>query len=442
MFRVSRDTKDPAPSRPLSSRSAARPGDAADPGRTASPLLAARRREYGKPLAEGEELESPKKPVDRIGETSPSVLRRGGSPAADGRFPSAVSPPVPSRRRLSVASGSVSVASGPVSAASGPVPSSAALSEYVEELRRQREPGLPALGGDTSPLPIYRTTGAAALRRSRAVPAAEEPPGRLEGDQAGEGEGAGASLTRSSSLRSMASEPAEPPRSPALKKASKFGSYDSLLPVFDGSSRRPSSPAAGVEVPRLSSWRSCLEPSLEDVELGKEPEGFLSSLCGDALGEGKGSDPFSWRIPTLNYERRTKVDFDDFLPAIRKSRSASSLARPRRDRRDGHRPLTVRFEDEAIAGTLQSSETKGTAKGGPAPREEPGDISDSSSSSGSHLSSRSADSIKRRPQQQRGDGEGSIGRGGSQGSGMSRRAEAEGKEDDVSSIMKKYLGKD
>lgn len=240
----------------------------------------------------------------------------------------------------------------------------------------------------------------------------------------------------------MASEPAEPPRSPALKRASKFGSYDSLLPALDGSGRRPSSPAAGMEVlgvPRLSSWRSCLEPSLEDMELGKEPEGFLSSLSSDGLGEGKGSDPFSWRIPTLNYERRTKVDFDDFLPAIRKSRSTSSLARPRRDRRDGHRPLTVRFEDEAIAGTLESSETKGTAKSS---REEPGDLSDSSSSSGSHLSSRSADSIKRRPQTPRGDGEGSSGRASGQGSGMSRRAEAEGKEDDVSSIMKKYLGKD
>ncbi|NXT64975.1 MY18B protein, partial [Chaetops frenatus] len=390
-------------------------------------------REYGKPLAEEEELESPKKPVDRIGETSPSVPRRGGSPAPDGRFSSAVSPPVPSRRRLSVAS--------------GPVPSSAALSEYVEELRRQRgaerEPGLPALG-DTSPLPIYRTTGAAALRRCRVVPAAEEPPGRLEEDQAGEREGAGASLTRSSSLRSMASEPAEPPRSPALKRASKFGSYDSLLPALDSSGHRPSSPAAGMEVlgvPRLSSWRSCLEPSLEDVELGKEPAGVLSSLSSDGLGEGKGSDPFSWRIPTLNYERRTKVDFDDFLPAIRKSRSTSSLARARRDRRDGHRPLTVRFEDEAITGSLESSETKGTAKCSPAPREELGDLSDSSSCSGSHLSSRSADSIKRRPQPPRGDGEGSSGRDGAQGSGVSRRAEAEGKEDDVSSIMKKYLGK-
>ncbi|XP_071428058.1 unconventional myosin-XVIIIb [Pithys albifrons albifrons] len=435
-LRVSRDTKDPALSLPVSSRSASRPSDAADLGRMGSPLLGTRRREYGKPVAEEMELESMKKTVDRIGETSPSVLRRRGSPAPDGRFPSPLSPTVPRGTRLSVAS--------------GPVPSSsAALSEYVEELRRQREAernlGPPVLG-DTSPLPIYRTTGTTALRRCRAVPTSQESLGQLDGSQAGEeeGEGAGTSLPRSFSLQSTASEVVEPLPFPVLKRASKFGSYDSLLQTLDGSSRRPSSPAAGTEVPgtlRPSSWRSCLEPSLEDVELGKGSGGVLSSLSSEGLGEGKGSDPFSWRIPTLNYERSTKVDFDDFLPAIRKSRSTSSLSRARRDRKDGHRPLTVRFEDEAIAGGLEPSETKSTAKCSPAPREEPGDLSDSSSS-GSLLSSRSADSIKRRPQLQRGDGEGSSGKAITQGSGTSHRAEAEGKEDDVSSIMKKYLGKD
>ncbi|KAM6112158.1 LOW QUALITY PROTEIN: unconventional myosin-XVIIIb [Pterocles gutturalis] len=418
--RVSRDVKEPAPSRPASSRSAARSGDAADPGRMASPLLGARRREYGKP-ADEEEPETPKKPADRIGETSPSVLRRGGSPAPDGRFPSTLSPPVPRRRGVS------------------PVPSSsAALSEYVEELRRQRgaerDPGRPALG-DTSPLPIYHTTGAAALRRCRAFPAADEdPPGKLDGDQPGEGEGAGAALVRSSSLRSMVSEPPEPARSPVLKRASKFGSYDSLLQTLDGSSRRP----PGMEMLgtlRASSWRSCLEASVEDAEAGGGSGGLLGSSPSAGLGEGPGSDPFSWRIPTLNFERRTNVDFDDFLPAIRKSRSTSSLAKPGRDRRDGHRPLTVRFQDEAVADGSAPPKTKGTA------REDPGDLSDSSSS-GSVLSSRSADSIKRRPQPHRGDGEGASGRASAQSSEPSRRAEAEGKEDDVNSIMRKYLGKE
>ncbi|NXE82084.1 MY18B protein, partial [Cochlearius cochlearius] len=376
-------------------------------------------------------LESPKKPADRIGETSPSVLRRGGSPAPGGRFPSPLSPTVPRRRGLSPAA--------------GPVPSSsAALSEYVEELRRQRgaerEQGRPALG-DTSPLPIYRTTGAAALRRCRVFPAAEDSAGKLDGNEPGEGEGAGPGLVRSSSLRSMASEPAEPARSPALRRASKFGSYDSLLQTLDGSSRRPSSPAAGMEVlgALRPSWRSRLEPSLEDVEVGRGSGGLLSSPPSEGLGEGQGSEPFSWRIPTLNYERRTNVDFDDFLPAIRKSRSTSSLAKPGRDRKDGHRPLTVRFQDEAVAGGSASSEMKVTAKRSPAPQEDPGNLSDSSSSSGSLLSSRSADSIKRRPQ--RGDGEGCSGKASTQSSGASLRAEAEGKEDDVNSIMRKYLGK-
>ncbi|NXS60980.1 MY18B protein, partial [Brachypteracias leptosomus] len=420
-------------SRAASSQSATRSVDAVELGRRASPLLSARRREYGKPPADEEELESPKKPVDRIGEMSPSLLRRGGSPAPDRRFSSPVSPTVPRRRG--------------VSPAARVVPSSsAALSEYVEELRRQRglerEPGSPSLG-DTSPLPIYRTTGAVALRRCRDLPGAPDPLGKLDEGDPREGGGEGTSLVRSSSLRSMASEPAEPPRSPVLKRASKFGSYDSLLQTLDGSVRRPSSPAAGLEVPgvpRLSSWRSYLEPSVEDAEVGSGSGGLLSSASSDGPGDGKGSDPFSWRIPTLNYERRTNVDFDDFLPAIRKSRSTSSLAKPGRDRRDGHRPLTVRFQDEALAGSSASSETKGTAKRSPATQEDHGDLSDSSSSSGSIVSSRSTDSIKRRPP--RGDGEGcSPCRASTPSSGGSRRAEAEGKEDDVSSIMKKYLGK-
>lgn len=359
--------------------------------------------------------------------------RRGLSPALEGRTPSPASPPVPRGAR-------------------SPLPSaSAALSDYVGELRRrrgaEREQG-PLQLEDPPALPIYRTTGAAALRRCRVHPEVAETPGDLSTDQPGASGGAGSSLLRSSSLRSMAWEPAEtgePARSPVLRRASKFGSCDSLLLSLGSSGRGLSSAAAGMEplgVPRTRPWRSCLEPSAEE---GGEASGWASLSCRSArsspgLGEGQGDDPSGWKMPTLSFERRTGPDLDEFLPAIRKSRSTSSLAKPGRDRRDGHRPLTVRFEDEAIAGGSASSRSRSTVQPGLAPGGDTGTLSDSDSSSGSVRSSRSADSIKRRPR--RLDGEGCSGKGTAESNVESLRAEAEGKEDDVSSIMRKYLGKE
>uniref|UniRef100_A0A8B9DTM4 Myosin XVIIIB n=1 Tax=Anser cygnoides TaxID=8845 RepID=A0A8B9DTM4_ANSCY len=373
------------------------------------------------------------RPVDKAGTRSPLVPRWGFSPALERRTPSPASPPV-------------------LRSVRSPLPSaSAALSDYVGELRRrrgaEREQG-PLQLEDASALPIYRTTGAAALRRCRLQPEVAEAPGNLSTDQPGASGGAGSSLLRSSSLRSMAWEPAEtgePARSPVLKRASKFGSCDSLLLSLGSSGRGLSSAAVGMEAlgaPRLRPWRSCLEPSAEE---GGEAAGWASLGCRSArsspgLGEGQGGDPSGWKMPTLSFERRTGPDLDDFLPAIRKSRSTSSLAKPGRDRRDGHRPLTVRFEDEAITGGSASSRSRSMVQPGLAPGGDAGTLSDSSSSSGSVRSSRSADSIKRRPR--RPDGEGCSGKGTAESSVESLRAEAEGKEDDVSSIMRKYLGKE
>uniref|UniRef100_A0A8B9S3Y2 Myosin XVIIIB n=1 Tax=Apteryx owenii TaxID=8824 RepID=A0A8B9S3Y2_APTOW len=386
--RMNKDVKEPEMNRPASSLSAGRSVDAADAGKVASPLLGARRREYGKPPADKEELESH--------------------------------------------------------------PSSFALSEYIEELRRKRatEKEQGALGlDDASPLPIYQTTGASTLRRCRTFREADDVPLKFEVNEPRESRGAPGSpgSIRSSSLKCTALEKMEPARSPVLKRVSKFGSYDSLLQNIDNSFPQLSSPAAGADALntlRLKSWRSCLEPSLEeggDIDVGKDPLVFQSKRFSHGLGEGKESDPFSWKIPTLNYERRTNVDFDDFLPAIRKSRSTSSLAKPGKDRKDGQRPLTVRFEDQATADTSASSEIKPTLKQSSAAQEDSGKLSDSSSSSGSARSFRSADSIKRRPQRPDGEGCSSI---AAESPREPRRSEAEGKEDDVNSIMKKYLGKD
>uniref|UniRef100_A0A8C2TCW5 Myosin XVIIIB n=1 Tax=Coturnix japonica TaxID=93934 RepID=A0A8C2TCW5_COTJA len=355
----SRDTTEPAATRPGSSLST-RSVDAADMGKAVSPLLSARRREYGKPPSDSTEL------------TSPMDKPRARSP-----LPSA----------------------------------SAALSDYVGELRRrrvaEREPG--PLLEDPSALPIYRTTGAAALRRSRSRlgDADTELPPEVS-------DGTDSSLPRSSSLRSLTQQPAEPTLSPVLKRSSKFGSCDSLLLSI-----------GGPELLGMKPWRSRLEPSAEE------------DAPGSGLGEGPRGDPCAWKIPTLGFERKASPELEEFLPAIRKSRSTSSLAKPGRDRKDGHRTLTVRFQDEAVVGDSASSRSRSVAQPGLAPR---GDRSDSSSSSGSILSSRSIDSIKQQPW--RSDGEGCSGKGSAESSGESHRAEAEGKEDDVSSIMRKYLGKE
>ncbi|NXA37355.1 MY18B protein, partial [Eudromia elegans] len=411
---LSRDVKEPETARPASSLSVGNVV-AAGAAKAASPLLGARRWEQGSPPADKEERES---------QQGARESRGGTSPAPEGRFARPLSP-AGTRRQ-------------PPAVAQDKLPSSSlALSEYVEELRRKRaaegEQGARALD-DASPLPIYQTTGASTLRRCRTFQEADDFPAS-EPRESGGAPGSPVPV-RSSILKGTAVEKTEPARSPVLKRVSKFGSYDSLLQSMDRSSPQPSSTDT-LGTWKLKSWRSCLEPSLEegDLDVGKDPLVFQSTRFGAAAGEGKESDPFSWKIPTLDYERRTKVDFDDFLPALRKSRSTSSLAKPGRDRRDGQRPLTVRFEDEA---TTDTPGIKSASRQRPGTHEDSGNLSDASSSSGSARSFRSADSIKRRPPRAAGEGCSSA---AAESPREPRRAEAEGREDDVNSIMKKYLGK-
>ncbi|XP_019394216.1 PREDICTED: unconventional myosin-XVIIIb [Crocodylus porosus] len=417
-LRMTRDVTDQEPTRLASSLSArreqyGRAGTEANFGKSASPLLGVRRLEYGKSPMDKEET----KTVDKVGAISPSVIRRRMSPAEEEKLPS----------------------------------SSSALSEYVEELRRKRaveKEGMLGLG-DASSLPIYQTTGASSLRRCRTFKEEEDFPIKLGADElAGREDGAGrGGLVRSSSLKCVALEIPEPARSPALRRASKFGSYDSLLQDVDRSCLPLSAPTAGADAlgtARIKPWRSRLEPSLEeasDADLGKDPLVFQSRRFGDALEEGKERDPFAWKIPTLNYERKTNVDFDDFLPAVPKCQPLSSLSRPVRDRRDSPRPLSVHFEDQLIAGSAAPSELKTVLRQSANPREVPGNFSDSDSSS-SITSCKSADSVKSRPRSQRAEGDGCAGKAALHGPGEEKCLEAEGKEDDINSIMMKYLGKD
>ncbi|ETE56620.1 Myosin-XVIIIb, partial [Ophiophagus hannah] len=157
---------------------------------------------------------------------------------------------------------------------------------------------------------------------------------------------------------------------------------------------------------------------------------FQSKRLADIPREGK--DPFPWKIPTLSYERKPDTDLDDFLPAIRKAQSTSSLSRGPKERKDGQRPLSVHFEDQATPPQRTFfSEMKTVLSPQPKAKEEPGHLSDSSdSSSGSVRSFKSADSVKCRPQVPRQEGEGCVGRGSSEGPKVHPRSEAEGREDD------------
>ncbi|XP_070618119.1 LOW QUALITY PROTEIN: unconventional myosin-XVIIIb [Erythrolamprus reginae] len=311
--------------------------------------------------------------------------------------------------------------------------SSSALSEYVEELRRKRLKGREPLEeeegeeGDASScasLPIYQTTGTPFLRRCRALRDSEDF--RVSLEELGANPGVG--LLGSSPLRSPSSDSGlRPPQfSPVLKGASRFGSpYDPhaqlASPIRGGG-------GGGVAGPRP--WRSCLEPSLGgSLDFGEEPLRFQSKRLVDVPSEGK--EPLAWKMPTLVYERDTGAGLDDFLPSVRRAQS--------RERKDPPRPLSVHFEDQAAPPRRTFlSEMKTVLSPRPKPKDDPGSLSDSSDSS-----SKSADSVKCRPRVPRPEGEGCVGKGGSEGASSGHpRAEAEGREDDVTSIMMKYLGRE
>ncbi|KAM7051716.1 unconventional myosin-XVIIIb [Molossus nigricans] len=335
----------------------------------------------------------------------------------------------------------------PVSREKLPSPS-AALSEFVGGLRRkraQRGPGS-ALGLEDWPtVPIYQTTGVSTLRKAKAG-SAEGPLSLRSGAQSPldveDSAGASAGLLRSTSLKCISSQSGEGTPLLPEKLKSRFGSCESLLEAGPGLGRKPSSPSLPRDTllsPTLRPRRRCLESSLDDggcPDLGKESLVFQNRQFAHLMGDPLGSDPFSWRPPSLNYERQAKVDFDDFLPAIRKPETSRSLAGAATDGQGGAPHPTVHFETEEADRTFLSG-IKTILKKSPGSKEDPAHLSDSSSSSSSSIVSfKSADSIKSRPRIPRLEGDGDERR-----SPDSREPGTGRKDGDVESIMKKYLPK-
>ncbi|XP_069817429.1 unconventional myosin-XVIIIb isoform X2 [Dendropsophus ebraccatus] len=328
--------------------------------------------------------------------------------------------------------------------------SSSALSEFLDEVRKKRaseKEQSSLVMEDASSLPIYRTTGASSLRRCTRLNDDEEDFSVALSKVSEEKPLTGQGLTRSSSLRCLPSEKTDPTLSPALKRMARFGSCESLdQPPHSLGFKQASSELKvdGSSSLRQRPWRQCLDAPLEEVgenDFGKKPLVFQNRSFSNLSDLGTSESSSNWKVPSLSFERKLTDESDDILPALRRSQSTQSLSKP--SRRDGHRPLSVHFGDlpshepSVSTGGLKSVLKKSSSIG-----EDLGNLSDSSSSSGSVISCKSADSIKSRPRVQRVDGEGYSGKPiTSEISQENKRPEAEGKEDDVNSIMRKYLRK-
>ncbi|XP_070131413.1 unconventional myosin-XVIIIb [Equus caballus] len=366
-------------------------------------------------FGEGEECGAQRKPTERLGapSSSPASRSTNSSPSSREKLPSP----------------------------------SAALSEFVEGLRRkraQRGQGSALSLEDWPTLPIYQTTGASTLRRARAGSDKGDLSPRLRAKSPLETQataGTSAGLLRSTSLKCISSESAEGTALLPEKLKTRFSSCESILESGPGSGRKARSPTMPRDTflsPTLRPRRRCLEASLDDAgcpDLGKEPLVFQNRQFAHLMGEPLGSDPFSWKLPSLNYERKTKVDFDDFLPAIRKPETPTSLARAAKDGQDRPQHSSVHFETEEADRTFLTG-IKTILKKSPESKEDPALLSDSSSSSSSIVSFKSADSIKSRPRIPRLEGD-----GGERTSPENREPGAGRKDEDVESIMKKYLQK-
>ncbi|XP_048198707.1 unconventional myosin-XVIIIb [Perognathus longimembris pacificus] len=317
---------------------------------------------------------------------------------------------------------------------------SAALSEFVEGLRRKRAQrggrGSPLHLEDWPTLPIYQTTGASALRRGRASSdegalslgmGAPSPPGA---------EGA-SGLLRCASLKCIPSEGAAGTELLPDRTKTRFSSCESLLESGTSLGRTPGpqgTPRDPLLSPSLRPRRRCLEASVDDagsLDLGTEPLVFQNRQFAHLMEEPLRGDPFSWKLPSLHYGRQAQGDFDDFLPAIRKPATPLSLAGATKDKQHP----SVHFETEE-ADPSSVSGIKTVVKKSLGPLEDPAHLSDSSSSSSSIVSLKSNPGTKSGPSLPRLEGD-----GGERASPERPERGAAGRGEDVESIMKKYLQK-
>ncbi|XP_026028449.1 unconventional myosin-XVIIIb isoform X2 [Astatotilapia calliptera] len=289
-----------------------------------------------------------------------------------------------------------SEAGGVASRSLGRAPSSTALSELLEGLRKRRAGGDAGdETGSTVSLAIYQTTGASTLRRRASALS-------LSPEDVQEPRPGPSILKPSSPLLPRSTKTL----SAAGGKVSRFNSGDSLsslpsLPHLSSLAARHHAPS--VSIPEEEKSLHSVTTPIQRSPLAAR-QCMVGSLIPEDVGEGSlGSEPMVFQNRRLPLDRDDAAS--DILPAIRRAQSTSSLAS---SVRGGRRALSVHFgELPPSSHSRKSSE------------------SESSSSGGSGRSSQGGGPRRRfeRPQGERLEAEGSEG-------------------GDVASLMKKYLKKE
>ncbi|XP_040013893.1 unconventional myosin-XVIIIb-like [Xiphias gladius] len=292
-------------------------------------------------------------------------------------------------------------------------PSSSALSELLDGLRKRRAGGEAGDGtGSTVSLPIYQTTAASTLRR-RASALSLSPEDHQE-PRPGPSilKPSSPLLPRAASTRSITDSQASVAASTAGAKLSRFNSSDSLssLPTLPRLSSLASS--ARHRPPSISIPEEDPDEPLRSVTtpIQRSPQPprrcMLGSLVAEDGVEGSlGSESMVYQNRRLTGDNGRDDSASDVLPAIRRAQSTSSLAS---SVRGGRRALSVHFgELPPSTRSRKSSETESSSSGG---------------------SGGSSQGVGPRHRFERPQGE---------------RLEAEGSEGgDVASVMKRYLKKE
>lgn len=296
----------------------------------------------------------------------------------------------------------------------GRAPSSSALSELLDGLRKRRAGGdAREDAGSTISLPVYPTTAATTLRRRAS--ALSLAPENLQEPRPGPSilKPSSPLLPRASSVRSVGDAQTSATSCAPGAKLSRFSSSDSLssLPSLPRLSTLASSVTTRHRPPsQVIPEEEPEQPVLSRTFIQRSPQVPRKCILGSLITEDGeeatlGPEPLVFQSRRLVGDNGLDDTASDILPAIRRAQSTSSLAS---SVRGGRRALSVHFgELPPSTRSRRSSETESSSSGG----------------SGGSSQGRGP---RRKLEGPRGE-----------------RLEAEGSEGgDVASVMKKYLKKE